>query len=683
LLPSLPCGFVRLPGLSEDPCAKNLLTLSNVRLTAGTAKPSRGVRRFSLLAVSCAVVGILAFGTPARADGTAYYINNQASSNCSDDGPHSVAQPWCTFGPANRIKSFTPGDQILLARGSAWNQELSLAGRGTASEPITLTAYGKGVKPKILRNQAVSDICVLMTDPNYWNISDLEVGRASVGILLHYTQLFNNGITISNIDAHDNKGIWAGYSTEYPTSRHVRDPFASSLNINLSSGILFNVASYLKYTSSQYVLKGVWVSDVRGANNLDSVAFDAESDTTDKRDGHNAFQNVILNGLILSGDNGNASKEYAAAGLGCSDSLRLLGMTNVTVMNSVLFNEAACHTPTGTAAVILGRVSQVNFVNNIIFGVPATDSPDETGIDFEWSEDHVAVQANFLAANAGPAVEILNIHDHDHSSDLEFEGNTFAQNAHSHQAGAASVWEDNKGRGCASPAAKIRNNLYFEEHGKFLDGKSIASISDENNILTDATANYAAEQFSATQGKNQWRYMYQTPESTWKEMPYYSASDNNGAWKVGEAQFVSAFNMALAKCTGPCNGGGVAREWVVPHAGTISIRGHVLKSTGQGGEGITAAINLVSGRNVKQIWPSQGGRQMIAGNDQVGYATDVDGVQVFAGDVLRFEVRADGETPDESLSWTPSVGYVAPSGTQTASSLVGNLSLVTAGALSF
>jgi hypothetical protein len=267
-----------------------------------------------------------------------------------------MAQPWCTFAPANRIRTFTAGDEILLARGGTWDQELSLAGRGTASEPITLAAYGTGATPKILRNQAVSDICVLMTDANYWNISDLEVGRASVGILLHYTQLFNNGITIRNIDAHDNKGIWGGYSTEYPVARHVLDPFASSLNINLSSGILFNVASYLTYTNSQYVLKGVTVSDVRGTNNLDSVSFDAEANTIDNQDGHNAFQDVLLSGLILSGDNGSAAKVYQAAGLGCSDSLRLLGMTNVTVMNSVLFDEAACHTKTGTAAVILGRV---------------------------------------------------------------------------------------------------------------------------------------------------------------------------------------------------------------------------------------------------------------------------------------------------------------------------------------
>jgi hypothetical protein len=400
---------------------------------------------------------------------------------------------------------------------------------------------------------------------------------------------------------------------------------------------------------------------VRGSNNLDSVAFDAEENTTDNRVGHNAFKNVVLNGLILSGDGGNASKVYKAAGLGCSDSLRLLGMTNVTVMNSVLFEEAACHTPTGTAAVILGRISQVRFVNNIIFGVPATDSPDETGIDFEWSEDHVSLQSNFFAANAGPAVEILNIHGGDHSSELEFEGNTFAQNAHSRQPGASAVWEDNKGRGYASPVGKIHDNLFFEQHGKFLDGKSIGSIEDVNNLQTTATANYAAEQFSTTQGKNQWRYMYESSPSTWTEMPHYSAGDRNGAWHTSPAQYVSAFNMAPGNCTGSCNGSGVAREWVATNPGTISIRGHALSSIEQGGE-MTLTINLVSGRNVTQIWPRQGGGQSIAGADHVGYATNVDNVQVAAGDSIRFEVHASGETSNGYLSWTPSVGYVARKG---------------------
>ena len=255
---------------------------ANPRLAGRSASGSMRLSGFRFFAILCGVLCLSGFSTTARADGAEYYINNQTGSNCSDGGPHTLEQPWCSFAPANKIRNFLPGDQILLARGGAWNEELSLAGRGTVTEPITLGAYGYGASPRILRNQEINDICVLLTDANYWKISDLEVGRASVGILLHYTQLSNNGITISNIDAHDNKGIWAGYSTEYPVHRRVKDPFASSLNINLSSGILFNAASDLTYTSAQYVLKGVRVNDVRGTNNLDSVAFDAESDTIDK-----------------------------------------------------------------------------------------------------------------------------------------------------------------------------------------------------------------------------------------------------------------------------------------------------------------------------------------------------------------------------------------------------------------
>ena len=603
-----------------------------------------------------AALGFAGFGTRASA-ATNYYIDNRPSSNCSDGGTHSESQPWCSFGPANKIRTFTPGDKILLSRGASWNEELSLRGSGTASEPITLGAYGTGPEPKILRNQATSDICVLLMDASHWDVRDLEVGRASVGILFHYTQLFNNGITISNVYAHDNKGVWAGHSTEYPVNRHVLDPSASNLNINLSSGILFNLASYLNLTSSQYVLKGVSVNDVRGANNVDSVAFDAETNTLDKQDGHNAFQDVTLNGLFLSDDNGHAAPQYQRAGLGCSDALRLIGMTNVTVMNSVLYNEAGCHTPTGTAAVILGRVSKVTLVNNIIFGVPESSSPDETAIDFEWSEDQVSLYSNLFAQNAGAGVEILNIHPGDHTT-VDFSGNTFAQNAHAHQPGAASVWEDNLGRGYGTPTGQIRNNLYYEDHGKFFAGKSIASIADVHQVQTMLAANYAAQQFSGSQGKNQWRYMYQSHDSAWTEMPGYSAELHNGAWQGDGGQFVSAFSLAPARCTGTCETGGVARVWVAPQSGIVSIRGRVARADGQSGAGISAAINLVSGRNVAQIWPIPGAKQLMSNANAVGSETDVDSVAVNAGDMIRFEVHANGNTSDESVSWTPSVGYV-------------------------
>jgi hypothetical protein len=327
-------------------------------------------------------------------------------------------------------------------------------------------------------------------------------------------------------------------------------------------------------------------------------------------------------------------------------------------MNSVLLDEAGCRTPTGTAALMLGRVSKVKIVNNIFFGVPHSGSPDETAIDFEWSEDQVNLHANLFASNAGPAVEILNIHLQDQTNAFDFCGNTFVANAHSHRPGAASVWEDNNGRGYGIPSGKIRNNLVFEQHGPFLAGKNIARISSVNQRQTTLGPNYAAEFFSSVQGKNQWRYLYESSDSTWIDLPQYSATLESGAWMKSDGQFVSAFNLLPASCSGACTTGGVARAWVAPKSGVVSIRGRVLNSEGPSSTGVYASIVLVSSRGGAQIWPSTAGRQLIASTDEAGFGTDIDSIRVAQGDVIRFEVYAGGEDAHNALSWTPSVGYV-------------------------
>lgn len=618
-----------------------------------------------------ALFGLIAFSIPSQANepkspgnssnasGTTFFINNQPGSNCNDAGPHTQAQPWCSFAPVNQRRLFSPGDQILLARGATWNEQLTLTGSGTTRQPITLGAYGTGANPRILRSQQTGDICVLLPDASHWRIEHLEVGNASVGILLHYTELFHEGITINDVYAHDNKGIWSRFSREFPVSGGTPDPFAASLNINLSAGILFNISSDLNFSSTQYVLKGIWVSDIRGAHNVDSVAFDAEVATTDGGDGHNAFQNVVLNGLVLTNDDGHAGSDYQAAGLGCSDSLRLLGMMNVTLLDSILYDEAGCYTTYGTAGVILGRVQNVNFTNNIIFGVPSTGSPDETGIDLEFAESQVSLRGNLFAENAGPGVEILNIHQLDHTTALNLSGNSFLNNARV-LSGAGSVWQQSAGSGYGAPSGAIKDSLYSESTGAFFVGNASASITQLNNVSTSSFPNYAAEQFSTTQGSNDWRYMYAPRPSTWVDIPRYTPADYNGAWEVSPAQYVSAFALAPASCSTGCETGGVARVWVAPRSGNVDLRGRVLKADAAGGTGVYAQINLVSGHDVTRLWPASDAAQFIAGTDQVGYATDASSISVQAGDMIRFEVTANGANSYDTVSWTPSVAYVSP-----------------------
>jgi hypothetical protein len=414
----------------------------------------------------------------------------------------------------------------------------------------------------------------------------------------------------------------------------------------------------LTFNSSQYVVKGISVSNIRGSHNLDSVAFDAEVATTDGGDGHNAFQNVVLNGLILTDDDGHARSDYQKAGLGCSDSLRLLGMMNVTLLDSVLYDEAGCYTSFGTAAVILGRVQNVNLTNNIVFGVPSTGSPDETAIDLEYSESQVSFHSNLFAENAGSAVEILNIHLEDHTTDLNVIGNSFLNNARS-LPGAASIWQKGWGPDYAQPSGSIQNSLYSESTGVFFQSDAGGSIMQFDNVSASSFPNYAAEQFATTQGSNDWRYMYEAGPSTWIDIPHYVAADYNGAWEVSAAQYVSAFALAPAGCDWNCDSGGVARVWVAPQSGNVDIRGQVLKADAAGGSGVFAEINLISGNDVTRLWPVFGGRQLIAGTDQLGYVTDVSRVTVHAGDMIRFEVTANGNNSHDAVSWTPSVAYVS------------------------
>ena len=75
------------------------------------------------------------------------------------------------------------------------------------------------------------------------------------------------------------------------------------------------------------------------------------------------------------------------------------------------------------------------------------------------------------------------------------------------------------------------------------------------------------------------------------------------------------------------------------------------------GTGVKATVSLVQGRNSTLIWPSES-KQLIPRAEQVGYATDVDDVQVAAGDVIRFEVHGNGDGVNDAVSWTPSIGYV-------------------------
>jgi hypothetical protein len=75
-----------------------------------------------------------------------YYVDPK---NGDDSYPGTSAEsPWQGLAKVNG-STFLSGDSILLKRGEAWEEDLSLSSSGASSDPITVGAYGVGDAPLV------------------------------------------------------------------------------------------------------------------------------------------------------------------------------------------------------------------------------------------------------------------------------------------------------------------------------------------------------------------------------------------------------------------------------------------------------------------------------------------------------------------------------------------------------
>ncbi|MHB0878796.1 MAG: hypothetical protein ACYC5O_22380 [Anaerolineae bacterium] len=128
---------------------------------------------------------------PAAPAGRQYYLD---SRNGSDDNPGtSAALPWRSLARLDEL-ALAPGDTVNLAAGSEWQGPLVIAASGTAEAPITLQAYGKGVRPAIY-------------NPAYWGVA-VDVRGSYVNV---------DGLAVR--DTHY-IGVRLGQGTGYSTVRN-------------------------------------------------------------------------------------------------------------------------------------------------------------------------------------------------------------------------------------------------------------------------------------------------------------------------------------------------------------------------------------------------------------------------------------------------------------------------------
>ncbi|MGH3921862.1 MAG: hypothetical protein ACRDTT_03120, partial [Pseudonocardiaceae bacterium] len=135
-----------------------------------------------------------------------FYIDCD-SGNDANAGT-SPRTAWRTLARANQV-TFGPGDSLLLRRGTMCHGVLSPQGSGTASNPIVVSAYGKGARPAIVADGARA--AVYLYNVQGWEIRHLDIsnpgardGTTRTGI---YVLLENFGIgrhyVVDDVKVHD------------------------------------------------------------------------------------------------------------------------------------------------------------------------------------------------------------------------------------------------------------------------------------------------------------------------------------------------------------------------------------------------------------------------------------------------------------------------------------------------
>ncbi len=602
------------------------------------------------------------------ASAATYYLS---STGCNDTyaGTSSTDTrtngPWCSLSKATAA-TIRAGDSILLNRGSTWtSQYLSFTAAGRAESHITLGAYGTGNRPIIRGTNRDTERMIRLRNPDWWDIRDLEVSNAGAGIVLYFGSLGHEGFTLDNIYVHDIYGIWVGHTLAFPPPREdptggPYDPAAAADGIIMASGIIFTGDNTLTPRAEQWLARGIKMTNVEGTGNIDSITFDAFRWPPDLVNiGDAWFRDIVLQNLNLHDDDGDPILESRRTGLGCSDSLRFIGVTNALVIDSRFDNEAACYVAYGTAAIIVARTREVSIVNSLMTDTPDTGSPDQTAFDFEYAHENTTLSHNYIAGNQGPGVEILNTCACAIQKSLNtlLDGNLFENNGLARRvrgiAYTGSIYVETRTQ--TNMSLRLADNLYYDTIEATPTNGVARDYVNTNTTRLRSTGYYGANGFSGTQGTNAWRYQYRPAGGAWTDLPRYDATNNWWYQSAGTPsdQRVRQFNMSPGSCA-RCD---VARVWVSPVPAYVHIRGLLLKSA-LGGDGAVARINKVtSGGTVTQLWPAAGDYALGA-NDQVGTSSDLDNVFVAAGDSIRFEVGsgASGSATSDEVSWSNTVG---------------------------
>ena len=106
----------------------------------------------TIFATTVLGLGICLASAVRPANAASYYVDPAGSDSNSGGSPASA---WRTLAKVSGWK-YQPGDTVYLKRGGMWRETLQPMSSGTATQPITFTAYGSGALPIINGSNVVT-----------------------------------------------------------------------------------------------------------------------------------------------------------------------------------------------------------------------------------------------------------------------------------------------------------------------------------------------------------------------------------------------------------------------------------------------------------------------------------------------------------------------------------------------
>lgn len=326
---------------------------------------------------------------------TIYFIDSAGSN--TNNGLTKNA-PWADFTNLSNI-TLQPGDQVLLKRGGIWNQQLTISGKGSATNFITVGAYGSGARPKICRNGDISERAVRINNASNMTINSLEVCNAGAGIIVFYNQNpGNNSVYFNDILGHDFQGIYGG------TGAHSSNPswqsYVSADRVGYSYAIGITGTDALDQPGIQ---ASTVITDFKVMNSelykAVGIAYDWNSYSSNNGDwlGYAKYTDSLIDNVYMH-DNDFADVS--------AFSLFIAGCTNCSIKNTLIVNGAK-QGPDGTTTIYLGATERTSIDNLAVFNTPLSSTSDNSAIDFEVGNNNAIVQNSWFENNAGGAIEFL------------------------------------------------------------------------------------------------------------------------------------------------------------------------------------------------------------------------------------------------------------------------------------